>query len=757
MYKKIKSNSIINFIMILGISLFQVLFIVFILATFNSYKQQAHENLVNIYSLEVSNKLSLIGKLGRNLKTYIALDTTIQALAQNTNTDQIILLDDNKQVITSLKANDLDFKVEDLSSNKLKLLSDTYLVHSFTLNNQKLGYLLVKLNYRQTQLINFFKERNILLSLIFSIIYSIIFFIFFNHKQKQAIENKQSFSKFKYIVIPYVCGQILSLSFIFNDVVKQSLDTMSSIEYSTSYGIASELERLTNLNIAIEEIANLPEHLNSIKDLVKDIDAIAIYDKQNNFILGDKLDNYTSSVAIGASPYLVKSKISFNFYQNLIIRLACDMLTMMLIFTIIIYELLSFSHLSIKRNYTLLLKKVVYFDVNLIRPFSFLCIFAIYMPFSIISLYMLELDNNFLGLNKEFILSLPIFIDMFAVFVASLLLLVFSKKISSWQSTLAIAITMIAIAMFLAYITNNAYLFILSRIFYGLGYGCFIFSCQLFVLSTAKASEKAYGFALFSSGIFSGLLCACAFGGLIADRYGYAMVFLVSSLILCIALIVLAIIKLSYSNNAHSLLEESNKSINVSALFAFLKDKNVLSLFFFQAIPYSALIIGLFNFFLPVNMQSNGFQASIVGQINIIYTLIIVIFAPKFGSLIDKSNNKYLYLTLGVLCAAIAPIFFMQQDHILLGAITAMIFLGLSTAINDSGQVAIMSNYKAAAIFGHKQSLLLLDIFLRIGQMIGPLIIAFALSFGNTSNFMYISLIAVVLSLLFSAIQFKQK
>ena len=41
--------------------------------------------------------------------------------------------------------------------------------------------------------------------------------------------------------------------------------------------------------------------------------------------------------------------------------------------------------------------------------------------------------------------------------------------------------------------------------------------------------------------------------------------------------------------------------------------------------------------------------------------------------------------------------------------------------------------------------------------MIGPLIIAFALSFGNTSNFMYISLIAVVLSLLFSAIQFKQK
>lgn len=143
MYKKIKSNSIINFTMILGISLFQVLFIVFILATFNSYKQQAHENLVNIHSLEVSNKLSLIGKFGRNLKTYIALDTTIQALAQNTNTDQIILLDDNKQVITSLKANDLNFTLEDLSSNKLKLLSDTYLVHNFILNNQKQGYLLV--------------------------------------------------------------------------------------------------------------------------------------------------------------------------------------------------------------------------------------------------------------------------------------------------------------------------------------------------------------------------------------------------------------------------------------------------------------------------------------------------------------------------------------------------------------------------------------------------------------------------------------
>lgn len=757
-HQNTKTNLVVSIIVFATILICQVLFTTFIFSSFTTFKKESFENLIRINSLETAAKFEMVSQLGRNLRTYPSLPQDLTILLNKASSDEVIVLDNKNELIYSVNCAFSNFKDYSFNTDKVIIDNNEYVVTPFALHNKEKGYILLKLNYKidQNSILNDFKPSSICFIITSIFLTSIFFVLFFNYGRHQCLNSGKKLSKLKYVVIPFLICQFLTLATCISPMIKITQNAATNIEQSVSVTISNELNRYVNLGLYLDEIANLDSHLTNIKHLINDIGSLGIYDHKHKYILGDKISGNASISAIGdRKQYYVYAAIDQSFYNKIIIRLALDLSTMIIIFTILAYELSSFIIFAIERSFILSQGQKPYYDVKLIRPFSFLCIFAIYMPFSILSLYMLNLAPEFLGLSDEFILSLPISVDMTAVLVASLLLLIFAKQLSRWQTILTLALCLIGIGMLIAGITNNGYIFILSRIFYGLGYGSFILGCQLYVLQNAMPNEKAKGLALFSSGIFSGLLCSCAFGGLIADRFGYNIVFLVSALIIALNLIILITITKAYLQ-PDNITTEPQKSINLSGLKAFFKDKNVISLLLFQAIPYSALTIGLFNFFLPVTMQQNGFSASTVGQINIIYTLIIVILAPKFGSLIDKSKHQFIFLTLGVLAAAIAPLAF-SYEYIIIGAILGMILLGISTAINDSGQVAIISAYQGTQVLGQRQALLILDVFLRIGQIVGPIAIATALSLSGTNTFIYISLIAIVLSILFSVIQFKHQ
>ena len=190
----------------------------------------------------------------------------------------------------------------------------------------------------------------------------------------------------------------------------------------------------------------------------------------------------------------------------------------------------------------------------------------------------------------------------------------------------------------------------------------------------------------------------------------------------------------------------------LSKVTAFIKDPKSLSLMLLQVIPYSAIGIGFFNFFLPVTVQENGMGASTVGQLNFLYSFLVIILAPIMGKVIDKIDRKYVILSLALLFSALVPLAFKLPS--LIGAsILAMILLGISASINEGGQPAVMASYEVSKKIGPSISIKVLDSFLRLGQIAGPLIIAVIMSAFGTAGFSFMAITVAVCAMLFFIIQ----
>ena len=190
----------------------------------------------------------------------------------------------------------------------------------------------------------------------------------------------------------------------------------------------------------------------------------------------------------------------------------------------------------------------------------------------------------------------------------------------------------------------------------------------------------------------------------------------------------------------------------LSKVTAFIKDPKSLSLMLLQVIPYSAIGIGFFNFFLPVTVQENGMGASTVGQLNFLYSFLVIILAPIMGKVIDKIDRKYVILSLALLFSALVPLAFKLPS--LIGAsILAMILLGISASINEGGQPAVMASYEISKKIGPSVSIKVLDSFLRLGQIAGPLIIAVIMSAFGTAGFSFMAITVAVCAMLFFIIQ----
>ena len=66
--------------------------------------------------------------------------------------------------------------------------------------------------------------------------------------------------------------------------------------------------------------------------------------------------------------------------------------------------------------------------------------------------------------------------------------------------------------------------------------------------------------------------------------------------------------------------------------------------------------------------------ASTVGQLNFLYSFLVIILAPIMGKVIDKIDRKYVILSLALLFSALVPLAFKLPS--LIGAsILAMIFI----------------------------------------------------------------------------------
>ena len=124
-----------------------------------------------------------------------------------------------------------------------------------------------------------------------------------------------------------------------------------------------------------------------------------------------------------------------------------------------------------------------------------------------------------------------------------------------WRSAFLLGIVFYAVGLYFSYQAQGALTFIGARSIAGAGYGFTIMALRGFVNSRTSEKEKAEGFSSYISGLYAGFIIGVAVGAMLADRIGFARVFLVS-----LAFCLLAGVLIMYFIGLREMILNTNKN-----------------------------------------------------------------------------------------------------------------------------------------------------------------------------------------------------
>lgn len=738
----------------------QIFFLILGASSYTDFKTDARIAANELCVTFTAEKLSIIKRLGRDIEQYPNLDQIINELSIATKSKIVAITDADGKILASNHKESEKINTLLIENNTYKSGEELFsAIPYYGADNALSGYILSSSSYAKQFNYNEFKLSGhfytaLGIGLIASIVIFCVLFLYEINKTRRS--KSKSFSKIRAFILPFCLVQAISLIFIAPSLSSEINRNFNLFELTAATSIKNQINSVINLGVNFDDISNLDSYINGIKNKINEIESISITDIKKHEIAGDsvaanagtRLPLISNSGTVG----FVNLKLKDSVFYNLISKLAIDAFTVIIVSLIFIYELSSLmgSEINQQRQNNTSDKEKPFCDPGVIRPLAFLSICAVYMPFSVIPVYMLTLVGDSFSFAPNIIMSLPITTDICAVGISTVLVLLFSRRVGGWRQLIRLGLAFIAVSFLIAFITDNAYVFLFSRILYGLGYGTLLLSFDMYVIKNSDKSSRGKHLAAMSAGLFSGCIGGCAAGGMIADHFGIKYVFLGSFfIIICTLLIVLYII---YKKQDAVTVTENKKPFNLKSVPKFLSDKQVLSAFILQILPYGAIAVGTFNYFLPVSMHNSGYSASTVGQLNLIYSLTVILTAPFFGKLLDKAHDKYFILGMGLIFSALSPLMF-SLPYPLFGAILALFFLGLSAGINESGQITYISGLKISKQIGENEAVTMLDIFVRLGQFIGPMLIALTTTYLGTYALIYISAITLLFAILFIVCQ----
>ncbi len=146
------------------------------------------------------------------------------------------------------------------------------------------------------------------------------------------------------------------------------------------------------------------------------------------------------------------------------------------------------------------------------------------------------------------------------------------------------------------------------------------------------------------AGMYSGSICGTAVGAMLAERFGYSPVFLLSAVTLLLTLVYSFImmrgaIEQGRSQNRALRIGQTVTAVTAKHYWNFLRNRYVLGLIFLSSLPSAIAVIGLLNYFGPVYLNRLGVSQSIIGSVLVIYSICMVYLGPFVSKYIDASDN----------------------------------------------------------------------------------------------------------------------
>lgn len=397
-----------------------------------------------------------------------------------------------------------------------------------------------------------------------------------------------------------------------------------------------------------------------------------------------------------------------------------------------------------------------------IRQISFIFYFASRLSSAFIPTMAKELINPLSFISDNTAAGLPqsaeTLLTCSAIFITTIIL---EKK--GWKLPFMSGLILVALGTFLSAVSPNLPVFVLSRAVVGLGYGLCWMTLRNLSLFGKDEKEKLLGFALLNAGIYAGMNCGSALGAILADIFGYRIVFVISAVLTIMTSLIIIKLEnaiLPHRNNKDMQRQEPDPHTNAisdSISDADIKASAISFAQKFQAILFVILMIApasiaasYLTYYLPLYFQSIGASTTDVGRAQLIYGIIIVYVGPMLSMFLVASANKSLKSMNIVYNLLIALSLFVPG----IGTGLFLPFLGAGIlGLADSFGFGAQNNYylslPAIEHLGASRSLSVLSFTKKMLEMIGPFVFAAAIIIGYQAGIRILAIIFGAMALLF--------
>lgn len=388
------------------------------------------------------------------------------------------------------------------------------------------------------------------------------------------------------------------------------------------------------------------------------------------------------------------------------------------------------------------------------RTAAFIYAFSMALSMSFLPIYAKDLYTPILGLTKEVVIGLPISAEMLFVALSLTLGGVWLDR-KGWFWPFLVGTVITGTGVYLCGLARGITELIIYRAVVGSGYGLVVMATQSLVINMSSQETRSSAIAALEAGFFSGFISSTAVGGMLADRMGFRHVFFLGSVLSIIAILFVLIFLRNLRNIG---LDETDRptlpattDVRVG-LLSVLKDKEVVGILLFSAIPAALCLVGFLYFASPLFLTSAGIRHSDIARLMMIYGLCMVYVAPSINRWVDSLANKKIPIIAGGILGGSALLSFYYLNSVLMFVVILVLF-SISGGMSYGARISLISEAESSKSAGVGKALGIFNSMERLGNIFGPILVGGMITaFGITQAISNVGLIYLVGAILFAVL-----
>jgi len=388
------------------------------------------------------------------------------------------------------------------------------------------------------------------------------------------------------------------------------------------------------------------------------------------------------------------------------------------------------------------------------RPVMFGFVFSWALPLSFLPLKMRDLGGELFGLPPDVVLAMPISVEMGCALITAVLAGRLADRLG-WHLPFLAGLVLSAVAGILAAFAPDELTFVLARGVTGLGYGLAWMGIQAFVVQYCPQERRGQALANLLAGILAGFITGTAVGGMVAEQFGHDLVLLGTAAMVAAPLAIGLVSLRRFMARDPEIIAARNASGQVSEMrrwAGLLSSPEYVGVLLFSVVPFSIAQVGLLYFAVPLHLDRIGASASDAGRIMMVYGVVVILLGPMMSGLIDSSRSKAMIVVAGGLVGG-AGLAILFADLGMVGIFLATTLLSLSSVLIEPARAAFILNLEVVRGVGLASALGLQRAADKMGQMIGPLLIAVAFSASEiVQRVAFVGIGFVIASLMLAAL-----